>query len=230
MTGISLAFGTVSPGRGIRHSSFQASVFSGPPPIIPSPHPPSSPSPRSGLARAELIILLGLVVTLLAIIVPGTLALRDGRRRRQAEGDFRLIIGAAERYFGEYLTWPSVGMGGREDTRYGADRPNREVVDVLRGRPGPGPEPYRLNPNRIVCLEAPPARPGVAGVDDSGEYRDPWGTPYQIVFDTDLDGHCRVPDSLYGMQLSRMVLVWSCGPDRKSDTADDLLSWSRGKD
>src|SRR5436190_2244333 len=90
-----------------------------------------------------------------------------------------------------------------------------------------------LNPKFVSTIEVP-------GVGPDGVYRDPWGTPYIITFDTNDDNECR--DALYRLQtVSRQnaqtgynglfnpidpnglgdhfqhhskVMIWSAGPDR----------------
>jgi len=180
-----------------------------------------------GFARAELLILLGLLVIVISIVVPAAWAVRNRLRHRQVEADFDRVAYAVDRYFMEYRTWPSLYTGAYVDTRYGQEIPNREVVNALRARSGPGNPAHRLNPHRIDFLEVGAYAEGRSGLDERGEYLDPWGAPYQLVMDTNLDQHCYVVDSVYGKQMDIDFLMWSYGPDRQSDTADDILSWER---
>jgi hypothetical protein len=87
-------------------------------------------------------------------------------------------------------------------------------------------DPAGLNVHRMIFLEAPAFRPGRSGLDAEGRFLDPWGTPYQIVLDANLDNICDTPNSVYNNMIGEGIIAWSCGPDRVSDTSDDILSWT----
>jgi hypothetical protein len=90
---------------------------------------------------------------------------------------------------------------------------------------GPGNPQHRGNEQQIVLLEVEPYRAGWSGLDASGAFLDPWGTPYQMVFDSNFDNVCDVENSVYGRLIGQGLALWSCGPDGRSDSADDLLAW-----
>lgn len=132
---------------------------------------------------------------------------------------------AAERYFADYGRWPSPHMGTRGDMRYGWEADNDLVLNILRAIDGPGNEGHRLNPDRIVYFNPPSRRRGRSGVGADGQWRDPWGAPYQLVLDTDLDNMCTMAQTRYPNQYGTGIVVWSFGPDRQPDTTQDLGSW-----
>ena len=111
---------------------------------------------------------------------------------------------------------------------------------------------HQYNPKQTKFLNAKMSGiPGndpnpLAGVDNAGVYRDPWGNPYIITVDADYDDKCS--DLLYSLQnvsqngsgvdgfngLSNpdyatkpdnflyhgKVMVWSAGPDKKYSKSD----------
>ncbi len=162
-----------------------------------------------------------------AIVFP---ALEADRRRQQqlaARADIRALLEAGNQFFEEYGVWPSEHSGQYGDFRYGRGDPNRYVMNPLLARDGAGNPGHAINRRRIVFLEAPAWRPGYSGITTAGDFLDPWGQPYQVVMDTDLDNLCDMRNSIYGLIPDCGMAVWSCGPDRVSDTADDLRSWPR---
>jgi len=180
---------------------------------------------KAGVARAELLALTGLALIVLAAVVPSVMAARQRQRVARVREDFKALSLATQQYFREYLTLPSAHIGKGSDTRYGASIPNQELVGILRGQPTAGIPEVELNPNRVEFLFVPARKEGWSGLDESGQFLDPWGTPYQVVLDTDLDGSCEVANSIHGRHAGKELLVWSCGPDRRSDTPDDICSW-----
>lgn len=149
-------------------------------------------------------------------------------REERVLADLERVIEACHRFYAEYNMWPSLYLNVEGDTRYGTiQHPNREVIQALTGLSGPGNPLHRLNPARILFLDLPAYDPrrGGSGLDGDGEFLDPWGRPYQIVLDTDLDGRCSIDRTAWGTIEDTGVVIWSVGPDGVSGTADDLLSW-----
>lgn len=181
---------------------------------------------RRGFSKSEFLVVLGAAAVLLSAVLAGLWRYDLYRRETQVQRDMRFIESACVRFFNEYYIWPTMYTGTGKDVRYGSSISNAEIVAALEGRAGGGNPEHRTNPNRINFLQT-----GLLDYQSmlsrDGEWVDPWGTPYQVVFDTDLDGHCVVDDSLYGRQPDQEFLIWSCGPDRISDTFDDLLGWRR---
>lgn len=181
------------------------------------------PATSPAFARAELLMLCGVLVIAFSIFIPAYFHARHGAELDVVRRDFTRIVLAMDHFFNEYNTWPSALMGTARDVRYGQARGNREIMNVLRAEEPAGKRGPELNPNHIVFLELDDGAP----LSPEGDYLDPWGSQYQVVVDTDSDENCYVANSVYGLQRGQDLLVWSCGPDRKTDTADDLLAWSR---
>ena len=179
------------------------------------------------LSRAEWTLIAGVLLVVSALVFPLQWAHRINDRWRAAHRDMDALLDAGMRFNTMYRTWPTGRKCEDGDCRFGRVVPNREVIDVLRAIDGPGNEHHSVNTNRTVFLQVQPAGVGRSGVDANGDFVDPWGTQYQIVLDTDLSGYCDVTDSIYGRGIDAGMIVWSCGADRISDTADDILSWKR---
>lgn len=173
------------------------------------------------------MFLAGALILVLSILIPGSLAIRHRQRLVMARGDIAALLASGARFSREYGGWPTRHSGSRADVRYGRQVSNAEVLNVLRSLDGAGNESFALNPQKMIFIEVEPYRPGWSGLDAGGAFLDPWGMPYEIVFDTDFDNVCAVPKSIYGRIPGQGMVVWSCGPDRISDTADDILSWKK---
>jgi len=176
------------------------------------------------LSKAEWAIVGGALLILGAIIGPAVWSVYRANYRAMVRADMAMLTDAGQRFFAEYGVWPCRDIHEPGDRRFGGKAPNREVIGILRSvqTEGGGDE---INVNHLVFLEPLPYRPGRSGINAAGEFLDPWGTPYQIVLDTDLNAVCDILDSAHGAGIQRGMVVWSCGPDRISDTADDILSW-----
>ena len=138
---------------------------------------------------------------------------------------------------------------------------NRELIAILTDDPEirntagqPLNPSHALNPDRISFLDvktstrnaaalSPAQReignqPSQVGAD--GVFRDPWGNPYIVVVDLDVDGQVRNPFYTGSANerefLKGTVFVWSLGPDGKAESGpgtdsktglnkDNIYSW-----
>lgn len=180
----------------------------------------------SGISRPEILLILSVFLALASIVLPVLLEIRQRNNSVRAYSDLRILVSAANRFNREYRLWPVATPPAKGDARYGARNANAVVMNILQGRDQPGNEQHRLNPSQIdfvaeVTEESPPLR-----LSDRGDVIDPWGSPYEMVFDSTYDSICTVENNAYGPVIGEGVLIWSSGPDRKPETSDDLLSWS----
>lgn len=181
----------------------------------------------AGWARAELLFLAGVLLLVFSVVGPGWLHLRHRQQLAMARSDIRTLMEAGGRYYREYGTWPCRRASEAGDARFGRrPPPNGDVLNVLRSVAGSGNQEYQLNEQRMVFLEVEPYRAGWSGLSADGDFLDPWGQPYEMVFDTDFDNVCEVADSVYGRLMGEGMVIWSSGPDRLSETADDIRSWN----
>lgn len=186
--------------------------------------PASKQRPR--LSRSEALIVAGLVLLLASTIGPGLWAWQRHQRLLMVRADLRVLVDAVQRYHREYGTWPGSLGNPSEDVRFGRAISNAQVMNILRAEDGPGNPQHMANEQQIVFLEVEPYEKGVSGLDADGAFLDAWGTPYQMVFDANFDNACTIDQSIYGRLIGQSHAIWSCGPDRRSDTPDDLLTWT----
>jgi len=172
------------------------------------------------------MLLAGVVMFLLTVGWTSWWAWRDHQRLVMTRADLRTLVEAAQRFHREYDRWPGSRLATVADQRFGGRISNAEIMNILRAVDGPGNEQHAANDQQIVFIEAEAFRPGWSGLDPEGAFRDPWGTPYQMVFDSNYDQSCEIENSVYGRLIGQELALWSCGQDRMSDTPDDLLSWS----
>lgn len=186
---------------------------------------PNTPTPqrsaKRGVTRPEVVFVLAVALLFVSLVGPGVVGLRRQRQFAQARVEIEALLEAGGRFFSEYGTWPTSQGGEFGDARFGRERPNFELMNALGAVAGPGNEGGSVNPQHMVFLQVDAAAEGRT----AAEFTDPWGTPYQVVVDADFDNTCDVRQSIYGRLLGEGMVVWSCGPDRKSDTPDDILSW-----
>ncbi len=180
---------------------------------------------RRRLTRAECVFLSAALLFILAAGIPAWVAARHRRQHVMTRLDMAALERAIRRYHREYGTWPAPSQAGGLDVRYGRQRPNADLMRILRAEPGSGNSDHVLNPQQLVFIEMASHAPGWSGLDERGEFLDPWGMPYQIVLDSNYDNAAQVENSIYGRMPGTGVMIWSCGPDRISETRDDLISW-----
>jgi len=168
---------------------------------------------------------LALVLMLASILIPFMLEIRNRQRSAAAYSDMKIVMSAAMRLNQEYRVWPSYDAPPRGDVRYGDSRSNASVMNILQAVDGVGNEQHRVNPTRINFIEQVSKQATRLSFNERNELVDPWGQPYQMVFDSNYDNICSIDGSIHGSVIGQGVVIWSKGPDRNSDTEDDLLSW-----
>jgi len=179
------------------------------------------------MARAEMLLLLAGLMFFGALLVPAWIDWLHHKRTRQAYADIVTLVAAARQYHTEYRTWPVPWTEAKGDLRFGLRRSNEPVVAILRGEDRSGRDALRTNPLEIDFFAAVNRDVRTLRFNRHGEVIDPWGTPYQLVFDTNYDLICVIENSAFPPVRGIGVVVWSMGPDRRSETADDLTSWRR---
>ncbi len=187
---------------------------------------PRRPGPRGGMARAEWLILSGILILVLGIAGPLAWNARRSDRIRQARSDIITVHQAVMQYYRDTGELPAPADHAGRDTRYGDIRrfdlhPNADVLNRLRGV-------VASAAGGTAYVDFPRYSGGRGGLSDEGELLDPWGTPYQLVLDNDLNNSCSIDRSIYGVIIGETVVIWSCGPDGETDTDDDICSWRLG--
>lgn len=175
---------------------------------------------------ARWMIGVGISVIILTVVLAGTAMGSVRFRQERTRRAIRHLLNACAQYRMEYGHWPGTAQT-KEDIRFGlTPHPNRQLLNILRARDERGNRGHTENPHRTVFIKVESWRPGRPGIDSWGDMLDPWGSPFQIVVDGNLNGVCEITRSVYG-NIEAGIVVWSYGPDRRADTMDDLVSWRR---
>ena len=184
-------------------------------------------SKRAGAAWPEFLFAFAIILILVSIVIPIIIEVKTRAKSVQAYSEIRLLVEAAVAYNREYREWPVYNPPERGDARYGERVPNRGVYNILAGIDGPGNVAHIRNPNRINFIRLAGLEHVQLRQNEAGEVVDPWGSPYQMAFDSNYDNIVTIANSTYGSVVGEGILVWSLGPDRKNESMHDLLSWRR---
>ena len=172
--------------------------------------------------RPEVVLFLGAMLLLGGTLLGAGLAARAWLLRRMATRDFRSMEIAIYDYREKTKSLPIRGKP-LEDVRFGTPTsPNRLLCAVLLGVPGQGGD---LNRDNVRYLRVGTASYLTSGIDEQGDLVDPWGRPYQIVLDADDNNVCDMPGTSLAAAIGVPVAIWSHGPDQKTGTPDDIISW-----
>lgn len=183
---------------------------------------------RLRLSPSGISLILGLLVTVAGISAAVHQTLLYRRLNAMVLSDAVALITAVRRYEQVYNRMPSK-YNRYYDVDYGGDPqfPNREVMNVLLARDAEGNRGDQYNPQELAFITNRVAAKHVSGLRGDNEWVDPWGQPYRIVLDTDEDQVCNFDASIHhdSPAIGTRAAMWSNGPDRKSDTDDDILTW-----
>lgn len=164
-------------------------------------------SRRGGFTLIETLVVISIIAVLIGLLLPALHRARLQAKVTRARREVKELKEAWDAYFLEYRTWPP--HVGYMDSNY---------VAMLMGTHTVGGTNV-LNPRNMAFLDF---RSGTE------YYCDPWGTPgnnssaYMVEMDEDGDN---MVDLGGGNKIGASVAVWSKGPDRLNNTADDICSW-----
>jgi prepilin-type N-terminal cleavage/methylation domain-containing protein len=166
-------------------------------------------SSQTGFTLVELLVvvgIIGLLVGLISVAVPK--AIESGMKAK-TKGELTSIVAAVKAYKQEYGRWPG-------STTADTDKPfeNASSESLISALGGPS-NTLVENPKAVRFLE---------GASTDGKMKDPWGTQYFVILDSDESNSI-----LYqGKTISMSVLAVSFGKDTTKDTnpgsGDDVFS------
>ena len=178
---------------------------------------------------------------LAGIAYPTFISIMERARKIQAANEEQQIITAVNAYYTEYGKYPLAAA----DTIYGpAANPNADLFYSLRAVASGANVNNAINTRAIVFISPPdvknPSQPksGIGTTSSTGQYFDPWGTPYNVEIDGNYDNQITNPysdidGSAGATPLRSGVIGWSYGSDRLLGTggngiykdSDDVISW-----
>jgi len=201
-----------------------------------------------GFTLIELMVVILVIATLVALLVPAASRTLDRAKSAQAKNDVTQIVTAVNAFYTEYGKYP-LTAAQNTDVLATFKTNNSDVIYTLRAVSSGANAADALNPRKIVFLS--PRQVGdtnpVGGVaQTSGIYYDPWGPkagkPEAGVYHIEIDGdyNNQITTNPYGANggagpqpLNQGVIAWSLGKDGALGKAgnniftgsDDVVSW-----
>jgi prepilin-type N-terminal cleavage/methylation domain-containing protein len=204
----------------------------------------------------ELLVVIAIIAILIGLLFPAFKAVQNQARQAQAKNDLTQIVNAVNAFYTEYGKYPTTQT---TDYIYGAttvnvtttgpaNATNNLLFNELRSCTATDPScsaAAALNTRQIVFISPPvvktPTQPrsGIGTTTGTGQYFDPWGTPYNIEIDGDYTNN--ITANPYGNNngsgaspVAQGAIAWSLGADQALGTAgvstnftnsDDVISW-----
>ena len=165
-------------------------------------------SNQTGFTLVEVLVVISIIGALAGIMVPTIKGAMEAGKKAKAKGEENAIVAAVKAYKQEYGRWP--GTNWIDDKSFEGDD-SKSLLAALSGTNNTFVE----NPKLVRFLE---------GADTDGTMKDPWGTQYLILVDTDDSNSTTYKSKTIGIS----VFAVSFGKDQKQDatpgSGDDVFS------
>jgi prepilin-type N-terminal cleavage/methylation domain-containing protein len=200
-----------------------------------------TPQPNDAFTLIELLVVITIIVILMGLLFPAFRGVQDQAKKTQAKNDLTQIVTAVNAFYTEYGRYPT-GATTDAAATYGTAPANLNdaLFNELRGLPS-----ATLNTRQIAFISPPDAkdganpRSGIGTTIKTGQYFDPWGTPYNVEMDADYDNLTVNPygnnNGAGASPLRQGIIAWSLGSDAtlgdkktsstKFTNSDDVISW-----
>lgn len=142
---------------------------------------------NKGFTLIELMLVMGVIVILVAMLFPVVIGVKNNARKKQALTEAHSIALALKAYRMEFGQWPNQSQAANDKT-YFAD--NYLVVMPLIGHNPRGKVFLSL---QMLSSNVSDGQTTLSGQTDfSTNFTDPWGVPYVICLDEDMNGGCLI--------------------------------------
>jgi len=208
----------------------------------------------------ELLVVIAIIAILVGLLFPAFKAVQNQARSTQAKNDLTQIVTAVNAFYTDYGKYPLPSTAAAGDCAFSWTVPgiansygNDWLLNELRGCTAAGPScsgnlntPI-INARQIVYLSPPIVKdatnpksgicPTGGNAANVGRFYDPWGSPYNVEFDSNYDNQMTNPYGATGgagvNPLPQGAIGWSNGPDLQLGTnsngiytnSDDVISW-----
>ena len=167
-----------------------------------------------GFTLVEMLVVVAIIALMAAILVPSLGVAQKTAKKRKADLECNAIKTAVEQFFSDfrYMPWGKADDG---KNRVGADQwaedaaSQKTVMAFLQGD----------NKLHKAYLEISSRDSGTS--TQEGVFFDPWGNPYRIGMDRNMDEQIQWRGKTYKAR----VLVYSSGPDGTDNTEDDIRTF-----
>jgi prepilin-type N-terminal cleavage/methylation domain-containing protein len=170
---------------------------------------------KCGFTLVELLVVIGIIILLAGLALPGVMKARDMVRVTKAKRTVKMIKAAIDGYHMEYERLPVPRNIQLTRDTYKADDDNgmnHAIIQVLQGTNRmSGVE----NPDERVFLDVPESEVG-------DKLLDPWENGFLLLLDADYNGKITYLDD-EDLRLNAAVI--SYGADGEVGTRDDLYSY-----
>jgi prepilin-type N-terminal cleavage/methylation domain-containing protein len=216
--------------------------------------PPIASSRNRAFTLIELLVVIAIIASLAGMTMGAASGVINQGKKVSARNDMMNIVTAIKSYNTDYGHYPIDSQdGGNDDLVYGnhstgAAKPNSEIINVLRYGTDTGwadNATSPLNPRQTRYLELTRAKDPNnprSGLDDRGNWYDPWGEQYIVFIDGEYNNDINVkPVFTSGIgtannpgKVSITVGAASVGYDTKVkkralpgsfNPSNDLVSW-----
>ena len=185
---------------------------------------------RHAFTLIELLMTVAIVVILAGILVPAVMSGIKKGQQAKAKAEIVTLLNAIKQYENTYNKLPLTRYidpeHPDEEKYYKADNTSKAqfvsswLIQALQADTSiKNAAGNSVNPRKIQFLEKRNT--------GEGDYDDPWGNEYKIIFRADEE----IPlTALYsanttGGKIYQSVVIWSAGPDGDFDTKDDVHSF-----
>jgi prepilin-type N-terminal cleavage/methylation domain-containing protein len=219
---------------------------------------------RCAFTLIELLVVIGIIAILIGLLFPAFKGVQNQAKQTQAKNDLTQIVNAVNAYYTEYGRYPVAAAANDTCVNWGAGPcaaqqriQSDALFNELRACPATDTTSCSaaaaLNTRQIVFISPPmvkdPNNPksgigtSTTGGINKGRYFDPWGSPYNVVIDSNYNNNAI---NIYGATggagvdpIPQGVAAWSNGADLQVGTnsdyiykntttatqSDDVISW-----